>query len=175
MADPEFEMERVYIDSGGVLRAVSPDGTDAPLGGGGAPALHGALMYLGGSYDPGGGGTVPLASVDFDSDGYASIADNGFVIPAGLGGAYLFTVNSPLNMTDAPTKFRLWLDFTNEPTISNPETDWAPVANGWNVGMVAMGQFAEGSTITLHAARTGGTGFTMDGPTMGITYLGAVT
>ncbi len=174
--DPHPNAVRIYADENQDLRTIKSDGTDAPIGGGGSqPALHGALMYGSGSFDPLGGDLVTLNGVDFDSDGYANVGANGFVIPAGLGGAYLFVANSDSHSTTAPTELKLWVDFTDEPNVSNPEIDFAPPDGDWNVGMTAMGQFPEGSTITLRAQIIGGTDFVLSSRTFGLTYLGPLS
>jgi hypothetical protein len=138
----------------------------------GTLAPHAAQAYTS-NFDPTSGNLVTLDGVDFDTDDYFNLDANGFVIPADLEGAYLFTLNVFMNSSSAPSKVRLWIDFTDEPNLSNPETDCVPLSGNWSIGMVAMGQFAAGSTLTLHVAVTGGTNVTM-APAMGLTYIGSV-
>jgi hypothetical protein len=140
---------------------VQSDGTDAPVGGGGGggPAFVGSVMILSSSqFGYVSGAVIAFDTAIFDSDGFADIANNKFVVPAGKAGWY--RVGHVLNLTDfdlaTQTLQNPRLDTSGNPDNLNGVYSTFQALGGEGICAGVIGPLAEGDDLRAKVFWSGG-------------------
>jgi hypothetical protein len=149
-------------------------------GGGGGAQPHMAVLTISDRWDVVNNTRIPFDGIDFDTDGFLSVTDQGIKIPAGLAGAYLFTGYVPWsNSANAVTKVQAQFDFGVELVLSSPVDQRSvdpTIEHNPAQTISAMGRFAVGDTIGVIVRGDATSGTTrIDGSAFfGVAYLGSV-